>query len=82
MEIKVPITGTLGSRKGAGTGNAGTVLAYLLLRSFSHNPRSGLAGILAGLPRFMRYADVLRECFIDRRLYIGKERILAHRAAL
>jgi hypothetical protein len=38
--------------------------------------------ILSGLPRFMRYADVFRECFIDCRLYVGKERILAYRAAL
>ena len=38
-------------------------------------------GILSGVRRFMRDAEVFRECFIDCRLYIGKERILAHRAA-
>jgi hypothetical protein len=53
------------------------------VHSPSHDPRGAdLAGILAGLPRFMRYAEVLRECFIDRGLYIGKERILAQRTAL
>jgi hypothetical protein len=50
----------------------------VIFGGFSRDPRSGLAGVLAGLPRFMRYAEVFRKCFIDIRLYVGNDRILAH----
>jgi|SRR5882672_1497303 len=53
-----------------------------LYQSILSRPWRRLGWRPLGLPLFMRYAEVFRECFIDCRLYIGKERVPAHRTAL